>query len=42
MGHELAKDPTLLPLLDLPPEWEAERKSINDQWIRLPPTPKVQ
>jgi hypothetical protein len=36
MGHELVKDPTLLPLLDLPPEWEAERRSVNDQWIRLP------
>ena len=34
IGHILERDPTLLALLDLPPGWEAERKSAGDAWIR--------
>ena len=35
IGHILDRDPTLLSLLDLPPEWEAERKSVEDAWVRV-------
>jgi hypothetical protein len=36
IGHVLEHDPTLLPLTDLPPEWEAERESVDDEWVRVP------
>jgi hypothetical protein len=30
----LEADPSLAQLLDLPDDWEAERASVNDPWIR--------
>jgi len=38
IGHILDRDPTLLSLIDLPPEGEAERKPIEDAWVRVPCT----
>jgi hypothetical protein len=34
IGHLLDRDPSLQSLLDLPPDWEAERKTTGDAWIR--------
>jgi hypothetical protein len=39
IGHLFDRDPTLLSLLDLPAEWEAERKSIEEDWVRTPVRP---
>lgn len=36
IGHEFEKDPTLLDLIDLPPEWDAERDKVGGAWIRTP------
>jgi len=35
-GHILDRDPTLSELADLAPDWEAERTSISDAWVRRP------
>ena len=35
-GHILDRDPTLRELDDLAPNWEAERGSITDAWVRRP------
>jgi len=35
-GHILERDPTLDALADLAPDWEAERASITDTWVRRP------
>lgn len=32
IGHILERDPTINALLDLPPEWEAERNAEGDDW----------
>lgn len=37
IGHILDRDPTILPLLDLPAEWEAERETPTGDWVRRPP-----
>jgi hypothetical protein len=34
LGHVLAHDPSLTELLNLPPDWEAERASTSEHWIR--------
>jgi hypothetical protein len=34
LNHLLERDPSLSQLRDLPVDWEAERASILDQWIR--------
>jgi len=34
IGHILDRDLTLFPLLDLPPEWEAERETVAGSWVR--------
>ncbi len=34
MEHLLQRDQSLVQILDLPDEYEAERKSLNDSWIR--------
>lgn len=36
IGHILDADPTLEAILDLPPEWEAERSSVEAHWQRRP------
>lgn len=38
LNHLLERDPTLRQLEDLPNEWEAERASVRDPWIRTRPT----
>jgi hypothetical protein len=35
-GHILDRDPTLKELADLAPNWEAERASVRDAWVRKP------
>ena len=37
IGHILDRDPTILPLLDLPAGWEAERETPTGDWVRRPP-----
>jgi hypothetical protein len=39
IGHLFERDSSLLSLLDLPAEWEAERKSVQDEWVRTPAQP---
>lgn len=34
VGHVFEKDPTLQPLEDLAPDWEAEREGVGKPWIR--------
>lgn len=34
IGHEYDKDASLLELIDLPEEWDAERAEVGDPWIR--------
>jgi hypothetical protein len=36
IGHLFDRDPTLLSLVDLPAEWEARRKSVQDRWVQTP------
>ena len=36
IGHVINDDPSLAALLDLPANWEAERGSISEPWIRTP------
>jgi hypothetical protein len=36
IGHILDRDPSLIPLLNLLPNWEAERRVIEEPWIRKP------
>lgn len=36
LNHLTDDDPTILQVVDLPVDWEAERKSPDDQWIRMP------
>lgn len=33
MRHLVERDPTIDTLYDLPNDWEAERHSVNDNWI---------
>ncbi len=35
IGHLLERDPSLLELMDLPDDWEAERESSNHPWKRI-------
>jgi hypothetical protein len=39
MGHVTQRDPSLHTLLDLPAEWEAERQTIDGDWVRTPVKP---
>ena len=34
MGHLVERDSTIDTLYDLPDGWEAERHSVNDNWVR--------
>lgn len=34
IGHMFARDESLLLLTDLPPDWEAERETLEAPWIR--------
>lgn len=34
LNHFLDEDPSLLALLDLPPDWDAERASLDSPWKR--------
>ena len=34
IGHVLAADPSLQRVMDLQPDWEAERESSSGNWIR--------
>jgi hypothetical protein len=34
VGHVLERDNSLVPLLDLKPEWEAERSDFVSPWVR--------
>ena len=34
IGHLFERDPSLLELEDLPPDWEAEREGVGAAWIR--------
>jgi hypothetical protein len=36
IGHVLDSDPSLQELGDLPADWEAERQSVDQKWIRAP------
>lgn len=36
IGHVLDQDPSLRPLDDLPPNWDAERKKVGEEWKRTP------
>jgi hypothetical protein len=36
IGHEFQKDPTLLEVIDLAPEWDAERSYVGAEWTRTP------
>ncbi len=36
LNHFLEEDPSLLALLDLPYEWEAERSALGADWKRRP------
>lgn len=36
LNHLLERDPSLRELADLSDEWQAERASVNDPWIRTP------
>jgi len=36
VGHLTTRDPSLNECADLPPNFEAERSSLNDRWIRTP------
>ena len=34
IGHVIDRDPTFLAVADLPPNWEAERRSVGADWAR--------
>jgi len=34
--HLIERDPSLQELLDLPPDWDAERESVESPWVRTP------
>lgn len=34
LQHLVERDPSLQELLDLPPDWEAERESTGSPWVR--------
>ena len=36
IGHVLQRDRSLAALLDLPPDWDAERPSQDGPWLRTP------
>jgi len=36
IGYELKRDPTLLEVIDLAPEWDAERSHVGGPWLRTP------
>src|SRR5579884_2477847 len=40
IGHVLDRDPSLTQLDDLPPNLEAERKKVGEEWVRSPSTPE--
>jgi len=39
IGHIFDRDPTLLELLDLPEEWDAERQYVGGEWLRTKSQP---
>ncbi len=36
IGHLLERDPSINAVLDLPPEWDAERSADGQPWLRQP------
>lgn len=38
IGHVLENDKSIDEVMDLEPEWEAERKDIQSDWLRTPIT----
>jgi hypothetical protein len=36
IGHILENDNSLYEILDLQPNWDAERKSVGQQWVKRP------
>jgi hypothetical protein len=34
IGHLLERDPTLRAVMDLEPDWEAEREQVGKSWVR--------
>lgn len=40
IGHVVDRDRSLVSILDLEPEWEAERTAVGEPWIRRPSTPE--
>lgn len=36
IGHVFDQDPSLRQLDDLPPNWDAERKRVGEEWVRRP------
>lgn len=39
IGHLVERDPTLLDLVDLPLDWEAERANPGEPWLRTACSP---
>ncbi len=39
IGHVLESDPSLQEVLDLPIDWDAERVSVGQKWVRKPCDP---
>lgn len=35
LNHLVDRDPSLLELADLPDDWEAERATVGERWIRM-------
>jgi hypothetical protein len=40
LGHLLVADPSLQDVLDLEPDWDAERTAIGEPWLRHPSPPE--
>jgi hypothetical protein len=36
IGHVLERDGSLLEVLDLEPNWDAERTALGEPWLRRP------
>lgn len=40
IGHVVDKDPSLRAVMDLPPDWEAERQDVSSDWTKTPWRPQ--
>lgn len=36
LNHMLDRDPSLRDLMDVPEDWDAERASVGEPWLRTP------